>query len=97
MIHGLMVDVFFPVPTMGADFFSRYLTTSSTLSAESTLMMNLFISSCMVFCLPADRSASWVDSRLSSCFRRCEGRTGGVRGLGGGATCGVNVPSGLWR
>ena len=97
MIHGLMVDVFFPVPTMGADFFSRYLTTSSTLSSESSVMENWLFSSSMVVWFPADRRASWVASRLSIFFCRCEGRTGGVRGLGGGAMCGVSVPSGLWR
>ena len=39
MTDGWMKDLFFPVPTMGRDFFSRYLTTSSTLLSESRLMM----------------------------------------------------------
>lgn len=82
--------------TIGMDFFSRYLVTASILSSELRLI-SIQIDSPFSSCSPEDRCASWVASRLSICFRRCEGRTGGVRGLGGGAMCGVNVPSGLWR
>ena len=82
--------------TIGMDFFSRYLVTASILSSELRLI-SIQIDSPVSSGSPADRCASWVASRLSICFCRCEGRTGGVRGLGGGATCGVSVPWGLWR
>ena len=95
MIVGGVTGVFGPLATIGMDFFSRYLATSSTRSSESRLI-SIQIASPVSSRSPADRCASCVASRSLICCLRCDVRTRGVSG-GSMASCGTNVPWGFGR